>query len=133
MTVVGNLIENKGTEVVLRLAPAAAYGVGSTSFAALVTAAQTKGEVALGYLRTEGMEVVLAPPLAPGARPAEGEEAGAAPATATSSAPGAAPAVQTSAPPAAVSATEPPTAVARPDGDAAGMRQLYRIRRGMEG
>ena len=51
----------EGTEVVLRLAPAAAYGVGSTSFAALVTAAQTKGEVALGYLRTEGMEVVLNP------------------------------------------------------------------------
>jgi hypothetical protein len=52
----------EGTEVVLRLAPAADYGTGNTTFDALVTAAQAKGEVALGHLRSADMEVTLNPP-----------------------------------------------------------------------
>ncbi len=52
----------EGSDVVLRLAPAEAYGVGSIRFAAVVAAAQANREVALGYLRTDGMEVVLNPP-----------------------------------------------------------------------
>ena len=51
----------EGTEVVLRLAPAAGYGLGSTTFGGIVTAAQAKDEVALGYLQIDGMEVVLNP------------------------------------------------------------------------
>jgi hypothetical protein len=51
----------EGTEVVLRLAPAAGYRVGPSTFAAVVTAAQAKHEVALGYLRTSDMQVTLNP------------------------------------------------------------------------
>ncbi len=50
-----------GTDVLLRLAPAGAYGTGSTSFAALVAAARARGEVALGYVMAEGTQVVLNP------------------------------------------------------------------------
>lgn len=50
-----------GTEVVLRLAPAAGYAVGSVTFADVVRAARRRSEVALGYLRRDGMEVVLNP------------------------------------------------------------------------
>jgi len=51
----------EGTDVVLRLAPSADYAVGSITFADLVRGARGRGEVALGYLRTEGMEIVLNP------------------------------------------------------------------------
>jgi ion channel POLLUX/CASTOR len=51
----------EGTEVVLRLAPATGYQVGDTTFRDLVTAAQAKGEVALGYLRTATMDITLNP------------------------------------------------------------------------
>ena len=51
----------EGTEVTLRLAPAAAYAQGATTFGALVSAAQARGEVALGYLVAAETEVVLNP------------------------------------------------------------------------
>jgi Trk K+ transport system NAD-binding subunit len=51
----------EGTEVTLRLAPAATYAQGPTTFGALVAAAQAKGEVALGYLVAADTSVVLNP------------------------------------------------------------------------
>jgi hypothetical protein len=51
----------EGTEVVLRLAPAEGYGIGPTTFGALVEAARGKGEVALGHLVTSTMAVTLNP------------------------------------------------------------------------
>ena len=51
----------EGTDVILRLAPAADYELGRTTFGALVTAAQANGEVALGHLRSSDMEVTLNP------------------------------------------------------------------------
>ena len=50
-----------GTEVVLRLAPAEGYQLGPTTFAGVVTAARARGDVALGYLMSDGMHVVLNP------------------------------------------------------------------------
>jgi hypothetical protein len=47
--------------VVLRLAPAAHYGLGPSTFGDLVTAAQGHDEVALGYLVTDDMQVRLNP------------------------------------------------------------------------
>jgi Trk K+ transport system NAD-binding subunit len=51
----------EGTEVTLRLAPAPLYATGPTTFAALVSAAQARGEVALGYLEAAGTTVSLNP------------------------------------------------------------------------
>lgn len=51
----------EGDDVVLRLAPAADYGLGATTFAAVVAAARDRGEVALGHLRAGGGGLVLNP------------------------------------------------------------------------
>jgi Trk K+ transport system NAD-binding subunit len=51
----------EGTDVVLRLAPAADYALGPNTFAALVTAARARGEVALGHLRSSDMTITLNP------------------------------------------------------------------------
>ncbi len=51
----------EGTDVVLRLAPAEAYAIGAVTFADVVRAARARREVALGYLKTERMQVVLNP------------------------------------------------------------------------
>jgi Trk K+ transport system NAD-binding subunit len=51
----------EGTDVVLKLAPAAMYRLGETTFADLVSAAQGHGEVALGYLISSTMDVTLNP------------------------------------------------------------------------
>ena len=52
----------EGTDVVLRLAPAADYRLGPRPFADRVAAALERGEVALGHLRHAGAEVRLNPP-----------------------------------------------------------------------
>ncbi len=51
----------EGTDVTLRLALAGGYHVGPGTFADLVTAAQARGEVALGYFVSDGTVVTLNP------------------------------------------------------------------------
>jgi hypothetical protein len=51
----------EGSEVILRLAPASGYGLGPTTFGALVGVARQRGEVALGWVQAEETAVTLNP------------------------------------------------------------------------